>query len=225
MSQANVMAQNMVLGQIFTNKVHDRRILQAMIDTPREAFVPSDLRGSAYVDEDLDLGNGRALMAPMTLARLIRLAEITSESRVLNIGALTGYTAAVLARLAAHVTATELDALVIEQARSRLARLEIANVSFQQVKSLADGCAASAPYDVIIISGAIRVLPQGLEAQLSKGGRLVGVRNINNRPEMPAGMGKGFVARRVSNGLFPRDYFDAGATLLPGFEADRRFIF
>ena len=218
-------AENMILGQIITNEVLDPRILQAMKDTPREEFVPPQLRGAAYVDEDLDVGGGRELMAPLTFAKLVHLAEIVPASRVLNIGCLAGYTAAVLARLAAHIVATETDAAQVEQAKAHMARLNLSNVSVQQVKSLADGYAGSAPYDVIVISGAIQFLPEAVGQQIAKDGRLVAVQNVASRPGFPGGLGKGLFIRRIGNQLQSREHFDAGAALLPGFENPQAFRF
>src|SRR5690606_26816472 len=101
---------NMALGQLLVNEVLDQRLLRAMLSVPRELFVPDRLKHAVYVDEDLDLGGGRYLISPLTLARLLAMADIRPHSRALCVGALSGYCAAVLSKLAAHVVATENDA-------------------------------------------------------------------------------------------------------------------
>ena len=103
---------NMVEGQLRTNKVTDEAVLEGFLTTPRERFVPSHLRGIAYVDDDIPLGNGRYLIEPMVLARLLQLAEIGKSDKVLEIGCATGYATAILARIAASVVAVESDPLL-----------------------------------------------------------------------------------------------------------------
>jgi protein-L-isoaspartate(D-aspartate) O-methyltransferase len=225
MDMQNTQAKNMVLGQILTNDVLDPRILRAMTETPRGEFVPASLKGAAYVDEELDVGNGRALMEPMTFARLLHMAEIAPECRVLTIGCLSGYSAVVLSKLASHVVAVDIDETLIAEARAHVERLKISSINIQQVKSLADGYAASAPYDVIVICGAIQFIPEQLGTQLAKGGRLVAIRNVAARIGVKGGLGKGLLIRRIHNQLQSREYFDAGTPLLPGFENKSGFRF
>lgn len=217
--------KNMILSQVFTNEVTDRRILQAMNDVPREPFLPEHLRGAAYIDEDLDIGNGRALMAPLTFAQLLDLAEITPSCRVLNIGCMTGYTAAVIAKLAGHVVAIDIDAAAIEQARVHVKRLALRDIDLEPVRSLVDGYALSAPYDVIVISGAVGFIPEKLSSQLGAGGRLVTVLNRATRPDSRGGLGKGLLVKRVNHTLQHREHFDASAVILPGFEQETSFRF
>src|SRR5688500_13182797 len=164
-------ATNMILGQLYTNEVNDTRILEAMMRTPRESFVPKALHDAAYVDGDIDVGGGRVLLAPMTFAKLLNLAAITPECRVLDIGCLDGYSTAVLSKLAAHVVAIDTDADRIAQARQQLQG--VGNIDLYVVKSLADGYASSAPYSVIVVEGAISFVPEALGLQLADGGRMV----------------------------------------------------
>ncbi len=216
---------NMVLGQIITNDVLDKRILTALNTVKREDFLPSRLHGCAYVDEDLSMGDGRFLLEPLTFARMLQLAEITPACRVLCIGALSGYSAAVLAWLASHIVATDVDANYIEQTRANLKKLNLTNVDIQQVKSMADGYALSAPYDVILVNGAIDFVPEDLASQLAIGGRLVAVHRKAARPASSQGLGKILMVRRIHNQLQSREYFDCGAPLLAGFERDAGFKF
>ena len=219
------MRRNMILGQLFTNEIRNKDIFSAMVNVPREAFVPEMLHGAAYVDEDLFMGNGRYLLAPLTFARLLDLAEITPSCRVLNIGCHTGYSAAVLARLSAMVVATDTDSSALEQARLHLNHMRVTNVTLQPVKALPDGYAPAAPYDVILINGAINFISEPLAAQLAPGGRLVCVRNVASRPGVKAGLGKGLLIKRIDQKLQYREYFDAGCALLPGFEQGESFTF
>lgn len=221
----NEMRKNMILGQLFTNDIANKHIFSAMAQVPREAFVPEKLHGVAYVDEDLDMGNGRYLMEPLTFAKLLDMAEITPSCRVLNIGCYTGYSAAILAKLSALVVAIETDAGALEEARLHMNALKITNVNLQSVKTLADGYAPSGPYDVIVIQGAINFISEALAAQLAPGGRLVTVRNVASRPGTEGGLGKGLLIRRVEQKLQYREYFDASCALLPGFEQGTTFTF
>lgn len=217
--------RNMTFGQLITNEVLDPRIIDAMEYIPREMFVPDNLQESAYVDEDLDVGNGRFLMAPVTFARLLHLANITPTSRVLNIGALSGYTAAVISRLAGHVVATETDPYLIEHMVANLDYLGASNVDVQRVGMLADGYATSAPYNVIIIAGAVSVIPEVLGMQFALDGRLAAVRQVSHRPGYRGGLGKGMLVKRVNNQLHYREHFDAPASATPGFERSPGFRF
>jgi protein-L-isoaspartate(D-aspartate) O-methyltransferase len=216
---------NMVLGQIITNDVLDKRILTALNTVKREDFLPAHLHGCAYVDEDLDVGNGRFLLEPLTFARMLQLAELTPACRVLCVGTLSGYSAAVLAWLASHIVATEIDGDYTAQTRANLAKLKLTNVDVQHVKSLADGYAMSAPYDVILINGAIDFVPEDLASQLSMHGRLVAVHRKSLRPGSKMGLGKILLVKRAGNQLQSREYFDSGAALLPNFERASSFQF
>ncbi len=216
-------AYNMIDGQLRTNGITDPRILQAMIDVPRQVFLPPALHNAAYVDEDLPFGRGRAFIEPLTFARLISLADIKEDSSVLVIGALNGYAAAIAAKLSQHVVATELDATLIEEAKKNLKSLGIEHVKWQQVKSLAEGYSLSAPYDAIIINGAVEFITESLGAQLSISGKLTTVRNVTKRPGTSGGLGKVAVINRVGGRLQFREYYDASTAILPGFTGKSTF--
>ncbi|MDX2113618.1 MAG: protein-L-isoaspartate O-methyltransferase [Alphaproteobacteria bacterium] len=225
MTASKQQAKYMALGQLYTNEITDPRLLQAMVDVPREQFLPASLQGVAYVDEELPLADGRFLMEPLTVAKLLSLSEIQETSRVLVVGALTGYVVALAAKLAHHVVATETNPQMLAQTRENLAKLALSNVDLQQVKSLADGYALSAPYDAIIITGAVEVIPESLGSQLSIHGKLAAVFKVAQRPASRLGLGRGTLVTRAANGLQYREMFDASAALLPEFAKPAGFVF
>lgn len=170
----------MVDGQIRTTDVTDAAVLAAMLAVPREEFVPAHWRPLAYIDEDIEIapaGDGagaRFLMEPSPFARLVQLAAVTGGDTVLDIGCGTGYSSAVLSRIAAAVVGLESDAALAAAARDALAAHGRGNVEIVE-GPLAQGHAARAPYDVVIVNGAADELPSALFDQLAEGGRLVAV--------------------------------------------------
>ena len=209
----------MIDGQLRTNAVHDNRVLEAFSAVPRERFVPDPLRGVAYIDEDLPLGNGRWLIEPMVLARLIQFAAITRAAHALVIGDASGYAAAVVSHLAGRVVMLEAEAGAAAAARRLLAELGCANVQVVQ-GPLEQGCPADAPYGVIVLAGAAAEVPQLLRAQLIEGGRMVGVIRKAGAP-----IGEAEVMTRVGAVLSRRPVFDAGSPYLPGFQPAPSFAF
>jgi protein-L-isoaspartate(D-aspartate) O-methyltransferase len=164
----------MVDSQLRPNKVTDPRILHAMRTLPRERFLPPHLASLAYADEDVPLGGGRFLMEPMVLARLLQAAAPVAGDTALVVGAGTGYGAAVLAGCGVRVTALEEDAALRAEAQSALTTLA-PNVMLVS-GALAAGYPAGAPYDIILLEGAVAAIPPAFEKQLrTEGGRLVGV--------------------------------------------------
>ena len=164
---------HMVDGQVRPNKVNDPRIIQAMRRLPRERFVPPHLAGLAYIDEDVPLGGGRFLMEPMVIARLVQLARVRAGERALVVGAGTGYGAALLAACGAGVTALESDERLAAIARRVLA--ETAPGVSLVTGPPAQGWERDAPYDVVLIEGALREIPRAIARQVRPGGRVVTV--------------------------------------------------
>lgn len=220
MSGFSTARQKMVDGQVRTNDVTDRRILDAMQALPREEFVPEDKRALAYLDLDLDVAADgaakRFLIKPMLTAKLLQAAEIAETDNVLIVGAATGYAAAVAAQLAAKVTATESDPALVAKGNQILGRLDLA-VKFH-VAEAAAGDPAGAPYDVIILNGATEIIPDKLYAQLRDGGRLLGVFATTRPP-------RATIVRRSHGDFGHRPLFDAAAPLLPGLERVPEFNF
>jgi protein-L-isoaspartate(D-aspartate) O-methyltransferase len=178
MSDFSTARQKMVDGQVRPSDVTDLRIIDAMLAVPREAFVPAGQRALAYLDLDLDVseagGAKRFLIKPVVIARMLQAAEIRPADSVLVVGCASGYSAAVVAKLADRVTATESDRALAAQASDVLARLGCGNVTVK-TSPAGDGDEANAPYDVIVLAGATEIAPERLYRQLRDGGRLVGV--------------------------------------------------
>ncbi len=207
----------MVDSQLRPNKVTDDRILTAMGSLPREAFLPTSLTDRGYSDENIRLGNGRNMMAPMGLAKLLQEADLESNQRALLIGAGTGYGAAVLAATGAQITAVEQDPALLDIARARLA-VYAPSVNLVAGK-LTDGFAAGAPYDCIIIEGAAADIPPSLLAQLAPQGRVVMVQDRGPR------IGHAVVGVKTAAGLSFATKFDCVAAVLPGFAQAAAFVF
>lgn len=211
----HAMRQAMVASQLRPNAVDDPRVIAAMDAVPRERFVPAERAAIAYVDTAIPLGDGRALNPPMALGRLLTRAEVAPADSVLLIGAATGYGAAVLARLAARVVAVEADAALVAQATAALA--DAANVAVV-TGALAAGHGAGAPYDLIVIDGAVAEVPEALVAQLADDGRLV-------TGLVEDGVTRLAIGRRGGTGFGLDAFADADTVLLPGFDKPPIFRF
>jgi protein-L-isoaspartate(D-aspartate) O-methyltransferase len=211
----SVMRHSMVESQLRTNSVTDARVVAAMDRVAREDFVPSALRALAYVDRPLALSGGRTLNPPLATARLLCEATLRKEDRVLLVGAATGYTAAILSELVANVVVLEEDEALATDATANLSGM--ANVELV-AGPLSQGWAALAPYDVILIDGAIEHLPAQLSEQLSGDGRLV-------TAILDSGVTRLALGRRAGDGfgLFP--VADVEAAVLPGFSVPKSFKF
>ena len=207
----------MVDGQVRTTDVTSLPLLDALLSVPREEFVPAARRSLAYIDEDLEIAPGRYLMEPSPFARLVQLAEIQPGDFVLDVGAGTGYSAAVLSRLAGSVVALEQDPALAARAQSVLSSLGYDTVAVVE-GSLADGYPAQAPYDVILLEGAVESIPQALFSQLKDGGRLLAVEGHGN---------SGVVRVYVKHGssVSARRAFNAAVKPLPGFNNVPTFEF
>lgn len=211
----------MVDGQVRTTDVTDRRILDAMLMVPREAFVPVSRQALAYLDLDLDVSEGgaakRFLIKPALTGKLLQAAEIGENDNVLVVGCATGYLAALVAKLARQVTATETDSALAAKAKDAFAAIGLSNVTCKAA-ACADGDSSAAPYDVIVLNGATEVTPDRLFGQLREGGRLVGV-SAESRPS------RAMIVTRSHGEFGYRPLFDAAAPVLPGLERAAAFVF
>jgi protein-L-isoaspartate(D-aspartate) O-methyltransferase len=207
---------NMVDSQVRTNDVTDVRIQEAMREVPRERFVPSAKQPVAYADTAVEIVSGRFLLDPRTFSKLAQLAEIEPADRILDVGCGSGYSTAVLARLAGRVVGLEEDAELVRVASDTLSALGITAQVIQG--NLARGCPASAPYDVIFVNGAIETPPEGLLEQLAEGGRLVTV--VRNGPQ-----GRANIFLREHGRISSRTDFDSNVPLLSGFRHPKSFVF
>lgn len=210
---------NMVESQIRANNVTEPVLVDAFLAVPRERFVPKGMEGIAYVDEDLSLGDGRYLIEPMVLARLIQLTQVGPTDLALVIGCGTGYSCAVLARLAAAVVGVEASEALADQAVATLGELSVDNAAVVK-GSLTEGYPRQAPYNVILFDGAIDEVPPAIADQLADGGRLAAVVR-----EGPRGVGRGTVFMREHGVLSGRRAFDAATPLLPGLARKPSFVF
>ncbi|MBL8806374.1 MAG: protein-L-isoaspartate O-methyltransferase [Rhodospirillales bacterium] len=209
---------NMIESQLRTNKVVDEAIVDAMSRLPRESFVPDSLRSVAYVDDDVQIGRERYLLEPLVFARLAQELSVKSGARILIVGAGSGYGAAVLERAGATVLALESDSSIAAAAKISLSRLNVRNISVVE-GPLHAGWPSAAPYDAILIEGAVGALPDALAMQVAPGGRIVGV---IARPGQP---GRAVVWAKFGNTLTSRVLFDANVPVLPGLAAAPEFVF
>jgi protein-L-isoaspartate(D-aspartate) O-methyltransferase len=206
--------RNMIESQVRPSDVTDRRIISAMSKIPREAFVPEQMRSFAYMDTDVRLGGVRGLMAPRIFAKLLQLAQIEPGDLVLDLGSATGYSPAVIAELGAAVVALECDAGLAEQAKTKLAQTGASRINIV-AGDLASGYPEEAPYDAIVVEGALPEVPRGLLEQLKDGGRLVAV--VTRDPGQRI-LGKAAFWIRNGGSFAGTTAFDASAPALPGFE-------
>ena len=213
--------KHMVDGQLRPNRVVDPRLLAAMGEIPRERFLPPHLAARAYLDEDVRLPGGRALMEPMVIARLLQLLAIRPGDRVLVVGAGTGYAAAVAAQCGAEVVALEEDAALVAAAGRVLAGL-VAPAALRLVEGpITEGHAAGAPYDAILIEGEVPEVPPSIIGQLAEGGRLATVLEANARGVSS----RAVLGRRLGGAFSLSDAFDCATLPLPAFRRAPGFVF
>jgi protein-L-isoaspartate(D-aspartate) O-methyltransferase len=212
----------MVDCQIRTIDVTEYDVLDAFGAVPRETFVPDHLKPLAYIDEDIlvsaDGATPRYVMEAGPLAKLIQLADIAATDRVLDVGTGTGYSAALLARLADIVVALESDEALAAAAKANLAALSVANVEVV-VGPLAGGCPDKAPFDVILIEGAVEMIPEPLFDQIGEGGRIIAVVGAHGLSA------KATVYTRSGGSVSGRPAFNTHVRPLPGFSKPKAFVF
>lgn len=204
----------MVDTQVRPSDVTKFPIIDAMLSVPREAFVPDALREIAYLGENADLGNGRVILEPRTAGKLLDALDIQPDETVLDIGCGLGYSAAILAHLAATVVAVE-TAPMAEEAQANLTAHGIDNAPVIE-GPLAAGAAKHGPYDVIVVEGGVECIPDALADQLKDGGRIAAV-------FMSGGLGEARVGIKLDGALTWRYAFNASAPVLDGFTKKSEF--
>lgn len=207
----------MINSQLKPSEVNDPDILSAFAAIPREVFVPKSKRGFAYVDEDIEVQQDRYLMEPLILGRLLVASGISSKDVVLDIGCATGYSSAVISCIAEAVVALECDEKMAAKAESLFAELDIMNAA-TVIGPLEEGKPDQGPFDIIMIQGAVDVIPDALVEQLKDGGRLLCVKRSK-------GVGRAHIVTRQKQVFAARDLFDANVMPLPGFQKISAFTF
>jgi len=222
--------QNMVDGQLRTNKVTDYGIIDAFKAVPREEFVSREQKSIAYVDEDLPLKFGqsiRYMMEPMVLARLIQAADIKDDDLVLDVGCLTGYSTAILSRLCGEVTGIDSNSYALNKAKETCKALGYYNITLKKA-DLETGIKAKSKFDVILFSGALPEVPEAYFDMLANNGRLLAVIDENAAYEDNT-VGQAVVWQKIGKGakapISLRELFDAQVKPLPGFEQEKGFQF
>ena len=205
----------MVESQLRTSAVDDRRVVKIMSEVPRETFVPSDKASLAYAEMLLPLTNGRRMNLPLATGRLITELGLASDDHVLVVGSASGYTSALCSRIAKSVIALEEDEVLCAHGKEALA--DYANVECVQ-GVLTEGWEQGAPYDAILVDGAVEHIPQALVDQLADGGRLTS-------GLIEDGVTRLVFGRKLGDAFGTSAFLDAQATQLPGFERPREFVF
>ena len=205
----------MVDTQIRPSDVTKFPIIDAMLSVPREAYVPDDQREAAYVGENLPLSAGRVVLEPRTLAKMLDALDLQASEVVLDIACGLGYSTAVLAHMVDFVAAVEDDEARAEEAQSILSEQGVDNAAVI-TGPLTEGAAKSGPYDVIILQGAVEVLPDALLTQLKEGGRIAALFAEGE-------LGTVRVGYKLDGRINWRMAFNASAPVLPGFEQKASF--
>jgi protein-L-isoaspartate(D-aspartate) O-methyltransferase len=209
--------RNMVDGQVRTADVTNLELIAAMLAVPRERFVPPSLSEQAYLDSDIAIADGRVLLKPMVLAKLIQAAGVCETDHVLDVACGTGYSSAVLGRLAGSVVALEENRALAGQAKANLAATGAGRVAVG-IGPLVEGWPGAAPYDLIFLNGASEIAADAFRQQLKPNGRLACV--FGCEPQR-----KAMIFRLIEGQFVGRPIFDAAAPLLPGFAAPPAFVF
>lgn len=206
----------MVDTQVRPSDVTKFPIIESMLHVPREVYVPAAKREAAYVGENIDLGAGRVVLDPRTLAKMLDALDILPTELVLDLGTGLGYGAAVMARLAETVVAVEEDAAMAAEAERILSEQGVDN-AVVIAGPLARGAAKHGPYDLILVEGAVQVLPAEVTDQLKDGGRIVAIFE-------EGALGVVRLGRKSGDRIDWRFAFNASAPLLPGFAGAREFM-
>ncbi|UWQ20196.1 protein-L-isoaspartate O-methyltransferase [Jannaschia sp. W003] len=215
MADSATLRRMMVDTQVRPSDVTKFPIIAAMLDVPREAFVPRGREAVAYGETSIPLGDGREILEPRTLAKLLDAVGVERDETVLVVGANLGYATALLSRMATSVVAVEEDEAMAADAEAALAALGADN-AVVMTGPLAAGLPKAAPFDVILVEGGVEEVPAALLDQLRDGGRIAAI-FVDGR------LGQARVGVRAEGRMGWRYAFDADAPVLPGFARERSF--
>ncbi|WP_299406100.1 rRNA adenine N-6-methyltransferase family protein [uncultured Roseobacter sp.] len=207
----------MVDTQVRPSDVTKFPIIDAMLTVQRENFVPAAQREAAYMGENLNLGDGRVVLEPRTLAKMLDVLDISNDELVIDVGSAMGYSSAVIAHMAEAVVAVEEDGSMAAEAQEALAEAGIDNV-IQHVAPLHEGASQHGPYDVMIVQGGVQQLPASLQDQIKDGGRVACL-------FMEGALGEVRIGYKRGDSISWRMAFNAGAPVLPGFAKAAVFEF
>lgn len=207
----------MVDTQVRPSDVTRLPIIEALLAVPREAYVPAAMREAAYIGENLSLAEGRTILEPRSFAKMLEAIDLGPGDLVLDIGAALGYSAAVMARMADAVVALEEDPAMAKEAQATLAEHGVDNVAVE-TGPLTEGEARHAPYDAIVIEGAVEQVPTEIVDQLKDGGRIAAL-------FMEGTLGVARIGFKVGETVTWRFLFNASAPVLPGFAKTPEFEF
>lgn len=207
----------MVDTQVRPSDVTKFPIIDAMLSIPREAFVPANQREAAYVGENIQIGDGRVVLEPRTLAKMLDALAIERHHIVLDIGCGLGYSTAVIAAMADFVAGVEDDAQRAADAQVILSEHGIDNAAVIEGE-LTAGAPKSGPYDIIILQGAVEEVPETILSQLRDGGRIAAI-------FAEGALGVVRIGHKIDGSVSWRFAFNAGAPVLPGFTVETAFLF
>ncbi|NRB18074.1 MAG: protein-L-isoaspartate O-methyltransferase [Rhodobacteraceae bacterium] len=205
----------MVDTQVRPSDVTKYPIIEAMLHVPRENFVSGAQREAAYADQNIDLGQGRTLLEPRTLGKILDALDVQGDELVLDVACGMGYSSAVVARMAQMVIAVEGDEELAAEAQVQLSEIGADN-AIVHVAPPHEGAAEHGPYDVIMVQGGVEDLPAPLLAQLKDGGRIAAI-------FMTGALGQVKIGYKTGEQISWRFAFNAGAPILPGFAAAKEF--
>ena len=206
--------KNMVDCQLKPNKIKDNEVINAFLNVPREMFVKKNHIKHAYLDDNLSLGNGRFLLNPVILSRLIQALELKKNETILNIASGSGYGVVILSYLAGTVLGIENDKNLLEKSLELLLNLDVNNAAIIK-GDIKEGFVKQAPYDAILIEGAVEKVPEIILTQLSDKGRLVTVQSNES------GYGKAILIEKFNNNFITNILFDAYVPILSGFRPNK----
>jgi protein-L-isoaspartate(D-aspartate) O-methyltransferase len=208
--------RTMVDTQVRPSDVTKFPIIEALLSVPKEFYVPDSQREAAYVGENLALGDGRVVLDPRTMAKMLDVLDIQPDEMVLDIGCGLGYSSAVLAKLAEAVVAIEEDAQLANEAQATLSAEGVDNGAVLEA-ALTDGAAKHGPYDVVVIQGAVAALPTAITDQVKEGGRIICL-------FMEGNLGVVRLGHKSDGNISWRQCFNASAPVLPGFAQQDAFV-